>query len=159
MLPLRSFLKTDAAVVLAGAILIATLAVFVPDASRAQQGAKVRWAGLDPNAEGNAPVAWGSTEEEARVRATVACSRVSRTCSGSPAVTMHTSDVFALMCCNKPYLACAAAAAASKPEALRSAEEIFVAGGYSDCALRHYIAASTGAVEKDAPVSKRRRRR
>ena len=43
-----------------------------------------RWAALDANGEGSAPVMWGATEEEARQRAVEACKKVSKTCADQP---------------------------------------------------------------------------
>jgi hypothetical protein len=133
---------------------IALLASAVGGMAFAQQ--QKRWAAIDPNTEATSPVAWGESVEEARQRAMDACSKVSKSCAGQPATTMHATDVFALMCCNKPQLGCAAAAAPTREEALRSVEEIFAAGGYSNCSLRHYIAAKTGERERDAPKRKAR---
>jgi hypothetical protein len=103
-----------------------------------------RWAAIDPNSETSSPVVWGASEEEARSRAVEACKRVSKTCANGPAVTDDLREVFALVCCAKPKAGCAAAAAANKREAVRIAQQMFADAGYSDCAVRHYLGASTG---------------
>jgi hypothetical protein len=103
-----------------------------------------RWAAIDPNSETSSPVVWGANEEEARSRAVEACKRVSKTCANGPAVTEDLREVFALVCCTKPKTGCAAGAAANKREASRNVQQMFTDAGYSDCAVRHFLGASTG---------------
>jgi hypothetical protein len=103
-----------------------------------------RWAAIDPNSETSSPVVWGANEEEARNRAVEACKRVSKTCANGPAVTDDLREVFALVCCAKPKTGCAAAAASSKREASRNAQQMFADAGYSECSVRHYVGAGTG---------------
>jgi hypothetical protein len=103
-----------------------------------------RWAAVDPNRETNAPVAWGATEDEARQRAIDACKRISQTCAGGPAVTDDMRELFALVCCAKPHLGCAAAAAGNKRDASRNAQQMFAEAGYSECSVRHFLQAGTG---------------
>jgi hypothetical protein len=103
-----------------------------------------RWAAIDPNSETSSPVVWGANEEEARNRATEACKRISKTCANGPAVTDDLREVFALVCCAKPKMGCAAAAAANKREASRNVQQMFADAGYSECSVRHFLGASTG---------------
>jgi hypothetical protein len=103
-----------------------------------------RWAALDPNSETSSPVAWGSTEEEARQRAIEACKRLSKTCANGPAVTDDLKEVFAIVCCEQPRTGCAASAAANRRDAAKSAEKMFADAGYSKCSVRHYLQAGTG---------------
>ena len=103
-----------------------------------------RWAALDPNSETSSPVAWGSTEEEARQRAIEACKRLSKTCANGPAVTDDLKEVFAVVCCEQPRTGCAASAAANRRDAAKNAEKMFAGAGYSNCSVRHYLQAGTG---------------
>jgi hypothetical protein len=126
------------------AVLLGLMAAagMAPEPGLAQQ--QKRWAAIDPNSETSSPVVWGANEEEARTRAVEACKRISKTCANGPAVTDDLREVFALMCCAKPKTGCAAAAAANKREASRNAQQMFADAGYSDCAVRHFLGASTG---------------
>jgi hypothetical protein len=119
------------------------LAIVASAAPGAAQQSK-RWAAIDPNSETSSPVVWGANEEEARNRAMEACKRVSKTCANGPAVTDDMKEVFALVCCAKPKVGCAAAAAPNKREAQRNAQQMFSEAGYSDCAVRHFLGAATG---------------
>jgi hypothetical protein len=112
--------------------------------AQTQTQTKKRWAAIDPNSEISSPVVWGATEEEARERAMEACKRISKTCANGPATTDDLREVFALVCCSKPKLGCAAAAAANKREASRNAQQMFTDAGYSECSVRHYMHAGTG---------------
>jgi hypothetical protein len=127
-------------------MLLAVLAASVTAAAMLAPGAaqQRRWAAVDPNNETSSAVAWGANEEEASRRAIEACKRVSETCANGPAVTDDMREVFALVCCTKPKLGCAASAAANKRDASRAAQKMFAEAGYSECAVRHYLQAGTG---------------
>lgn len=103
-----------------------------------------RWAAIDPNSEGSSPVVWGANEDEARQRAVAACKRVSRTCANGPASTSDMRELFALMCCMQPKLACAVSAAGTRREAAKGAQQMLAGAGYEDCSVRHYMSAGTG---------------
>jgi hypothetical protein len=103
-----------------------------------------RWAAVDPNSETSSPVAWGSTEVEARQRAIEACKRLSKTCANGPAVTDDLKEVFAVVCCEQPRAGCAASAAANRRDAAKNAQQMFADAGYSNCSVRHYLQAGTG---------------
>ena len=109
--------------------------------SEAQQQ---RWAAVDPNREVSGPVAWGSTEMQAKQRAVEACEKVSKTCANGPATTNDMEDVFAVMCCTRPKLGCAVAAAESRDDASASVRKNLTEAGYSSCQLRHYMSAGSG---------------
>ena len=70
-----------------------------------------RWAAIDPNREVTSTVVWGASEVQAKERAVDACEKVSKTCANGPATTNDMGDVFAVMCCARPKLGCAVAAA------------------------------------------------
>jgi hypothetical protein len=108
------------------------------------QPGQQRWAAIDPNREASSAVAWGSTEAEARQRASEACKRVSKTCAGVPASTDTPDDVFAVMCCTRPSQGCAIAVAGSRQDALKSVQKTFSDAGFSNCSLRHYLSAASG---------------
>ena len=76
------------------------------------------------------PVAWGSTETQAKERAVEACEKVSKTCANGPATTNDMDDVFAVMCCSRPKLGCAAAAAESREDASTSVRKNLTEAGY-----------------------------
>ena len=59
-----------------------------------------------------------STETQAKERAVEACEKVSKTCANGPATTNDMEDVFAVMCCTRPKLGCAVAAAESRDDAV-----------------------------------------
>jgi len=103
-----------------------------------------RWAAVDPNREVSGPVAWGSTETQAKERAVEACGKVSKTCANGPATTNDMDDVFAVMCCTRPKLGCAAAAAESRDDASANVRKNLTEAGYSSCQLRHYMSAGSG---------------
>ena len=123
------------------ALVFAAAMAATPAPGAAQQK---RWAAVDPNSETSSPVVWGASEDEARQRAIDACKRLSKTCANGPAVTDDMKEVFALVCCEKPRVGCAAAAAANKRDASRNAQQMFADAGYSDCSVRHYFQAGTG---------------
>ena len=112
-----------------------------PQSAPAQQK---RWAAVDPNSETSSPVVWGTTEEEARQRAIEACKRVSKTCASGPAVTDDMREMFAVVCCAKPRMGCAASAGTNRRDAAKGAQQMFADAGYLDCSVRHYIQAGTG---------------
>jgi hypothetical protein len=126
------------------AVLLGLMAVAAASLTPGQAQQQKRWAAIDPNSETSSPVVWGANEEEARNRAMEACKRVSKTCANGPAVTDDLREVFALVCCAKPKTGCAAAVASNKREASRNAQQMFTDAGYSDCAVRHFLGASTG---------------
>ena len=103
-----------------------------------------RWAALDANGEGTAPVMWGATEEEARQRAVEACKKVSKTCADGPASTHDLNEVFAIVCCTEPRRGCAVSAAANRREATKNVQAMFADAGYKDCSVQHYMSAATG---------------
>ncbi len=108
------------------------------------QAQQQRWAAVDPNREVSGPVAWGGTEKQAKERAVEACEKVSKTCANGPATTNDMDDVFAVMCCTRPKLGCAAAAAESRDDAAASVRKNLTEAGYSSCQLRHYMSAGSG---------------
>ena len=127
---------------LAGVLAIAAiLEVGLTGVARAQQQ---RWAAIDPNREMSSVVAWGSTEAQAKERAVDACEKVSKTCANGPATTNDMDDVFAVMCCSRPKLGCAAAAADSREDASTSVRKNLTDAGFSSCTLRHYMSAGSG---------------
>jgi len=103
-----------------------------------------RWAAIDPNREVSSVVAWGSTEAQAKERAVEACEKVSKTCANGPATTNDMGDVFAVMCCTRPKLGCAVAAAESREDAQARVRKNLTDAGYSSCTLRHYMSAGSG---------------
>ena len=103
-----------------------------------------RWAAVDSNREVSAPVAWGTSEAQAKARAIEACEKVSKTCANGPAVTSEMDDVFAVMCCSRPKFGCAIAAADSREDAVAGVRKTLVDGGYSNCTLRHHLSAGSG---------------
>jgi hypothetical protein len=119
----------------------ATVALGLTGVVEAQQQ---RWAAVDPNREVSGPVAWGSTEMLAKQRAVEACEKVSKTCANGPATTNDMEDVFAVMCCTRPKLGCAVAAAESRDDASASVRKNLTEAGYSSCQLRHYMSAGSG---------------
>ena len=126
--------------VLPAVMLIVGLACAAGPASAQQQ----RWAAIDPNREASSPVAWGGSEAQAKQRAIEVCEKVSKTCANGPAVTNDTGDFFAVMCCTKPKLGCAAAPADSREDAAAAVRKTLVDAGFSNCALRHHLSADTG---------------
>jgi hypothetical protein len=96
-----------------------------------------RWAAIDPNREVSSVVAWGSTEAQAKERAVEACEKVSKTCANGPATTND-------MCCSRPKLGCAVAAAESREDAQARVRKNLTDAGYSSCTLRHYMSAGNG---------------
>jgi len=131
-------MRVRLAVILA---VLATVALGLTGAVRAQQQ---RWAAVDPNREVSGPVAWGTTEKQAKERAVEACEKVSKTCANGPATTNDMDDVFAVMCCTRPKLGCAAAAAESRDDASANVRKNLTEAGYSSCQLRHYMSAGSG---------------
>jgi hypothetical protein len=138
---------------------IATLALLSFAPAHAQQR---RWAAVDVNAETDSPLAWASSEAQARRRAAEECNKVAKTCSGEPATTAYRDDVFADMCCSKPHYGCAAMAGASREEARKRLADLLNEAGYSSCSVRRYISAGTGTEVEDTKSrrsgSKRERR-
>ena len=125
----------------AALVAVAAAAVGLPGVVLAQQQ---RWAAVDANREVSSPVVWGTTEAQAKERAVEACEKVSKTCANGPAATNDMDDVFAVMCCSRPKLGCAIAAADSREDAVASVRKTLVDGGYSNCALRHHMSAGSG---------------
>ena len=123
---------------------VLTLAAGMNAWSRPAPAQQQRWAAVDPNSESSSPVVWGASEDEARQRAVEACKRVSKTCANGPASTQDLKEVFAVMCCTKPRMGCAASAAANRREALKNVQEMFADAGYKDCSVQHYMSAGTG---------------
>jgi hypothetical protein len=121
--------------------ILATVAVGLTGVAWAQQQ---RWAAIDPNREVSSGVVWGSTEAQAKERAVEACEKVSKTCASGPATTNDMDDVFAVMCCSRPKLGCAAAAADSREDASTSVRKNLTDAGFSSCSLRHYMSAGSG---------------
>jgi hypothetical protein len=103
-----------------------------------------RWAAIDPNREVSSAVVWGASEVQAKERAVEACEKVSKTCANGPATTNDMGDVFAVMCCARPKLGCAVAAAESREDAQTSVRKNLTDAGYSSCTLRHYMSAGNG---------------
>lgn len=125
----------------AAALLLSAGMAAPPQPVSAQQK---RWAAVDPNSETSSPVVWGATEDEARQRAIDACRRVSKTCANGPAVTDDMREVFAVMCCEQPRSGCAVSAGGNRRDAAKAVQQMFTDGGYSKCAVRHYISAGSG---------------
>ena len=136
-------MRISLAVILAGLATVALgpTGVAIMGSASAQQP---RWAAVDPNREMSGPVAWGSTETQAKERAVEACEKVSKTCASGPATTNDMDDVFAVMCCTRPKLACAVAAAESRDDASATVRKNLTEAGYSSCQLRHYMSAGSG---------------
>jgi len=130
-------MRLSLAVILA---VLATVALGLTGVWAQQQ----RWAAVDPNREGSGPVAWGATEKQAKERAVEACEKVSKTCAYGPATTNDMDDVFAVMCCTRQKLGCAAAAAESRDDAQANVRKNLTEAGYSSCQLRHYMSAGSG---------------
>lgn len=126
---------------LAGFFILAAFAVGLSGVAWAQQQ---RWAAIDPNREGSSAVVWGSTETQAKERAVDACEKVSKTCANGPATTNEMDDVFAVMCCSRPKVGCAVAAAESREDASTSVRKNLTEAGFSSCTLRHYMSAGSG---------------
>src|SRR6476469_4731102 len=128
-------MRISLAVILAGLATVAlgTTGVAIMGSASAQQQ---RWAAVDPNREVSGPVAWGSTETQAKERAVEACEKVSKTCANGPATTNDMDDVFAVMCCTRPKLGCAVAAAESRDDAAASVRKNLTEAGYGSCQLR-----------------------
>jgi hypothetical protein len=103
-----------------------------------------RWAAIDPNREVTSTVVWGGSEVQAKERAVDACEKVSKTCANGPATTNDMGDVFAVMCCARPKLGCAVAAAESREDAQARVRKNLTDAGYSSCTLRHYMSAGNG---------------
>jgi hypothetical protein len=103
-----------------------------------------RWAAIDPNREVTSTVVWGASEVQAKERAVDACEKVSKTCANGPATTNDMGDVFAVMCCARPKLGCAVAAAESREDAQARVRKNLTDAGYSSCTLRHYMSAGNG---------------
>lgn len=121
--------------------ILVTAAMGMTGAAWSQQQ---RWAAIDPNREVTSAVVWGSTEAQAKDRAVEACEKVSKTCANGPATTNEMDDVFAVMCCSRPRLGCAAAAAESRGDASASVRKNLTEAGFSSCTLRHYMSAGSG---------------
>ena len=117
-------------------------------ASKQAAQASERWAAIDPNNEGSAPVVWDGTKAGARQKAIDACKRVSKTCAGDPANTDVINDTFAYMCCQQPRLGCAIGVGERREDALAMVQKTFAEAGFSQCTLRSYISAKTGAKTK-----------
>jgi hypothetical protein len=120
---------------------LATVVVGLTGVASAQQQ---RWAAIDPNREVSSAIVWGSSEGQAKERAVQACEKVSKTCANGPATTNEMDDVFAVMCCSRPRLGCAAAAAESREDASTSVRKNLTDAGFSSCTLRHYMSAGSG---------------
>ena len=103
-----------------------------------------RWAAIDANREATSPVAWGSTEGQAKERAVEACEKVSKTCANGPAATNDTGDVFAYMCCSRPKFGCAVAPGDTQDEATTTVRKTLTDAGYGNCTLRHHLSAGNG---------------
>jgi len=125
-------------------LLAALIVLGVGAQSHAVAAQQRRWAALDANGEGTAPVRWGATEEEARQRAVEACKKVSKTCADGPASTHDLNEVFAIVCCTEPRRGCAVSAAANRREAAKNVQAMFADAGYKDCSVQHYMSAATG---------------
>ena len=123
---------------------LASLAMLAVGATGVALAQQPRWAAIDPNREVTSGVTWGSTEAQAKERAVEACEKVSKTCANGPATTNDMGDVFALMCCSRPKLGCAAAAADSREDATASVRKNLTEAGYSSCTMRHYMSAGSG---------------
>jgi hypothetical protein len=109
-----------------------------------QSHAQERWAAVDANSEGSAPVVWDTTKESAEQKAVAACKRISRTCSGEALTTSDMSHTIAFMCCTVPRLGCAMGGGATREEAAAVVRKVFVEASFSECTVRHYISAATG---------------
>jgi hypothetical protein len=119
------------------------------------------WAGLAPNGEGTAPVVRAPNRDQARDRAVAACRRVSQTCTDQPALTQDLSDIFALVCCNRPRWACVAAPRRQRDAAVAEAQRVLDQHGFSQCKTQAFLSARTGdrlsIDENDAPLRERDR--
>jgi hypothetical protein len=128
----------------AAMILAAVLAGIVfgcPDRALAQE----RWAAMTPDSNAHAYFGWGSTRAEADAAALRVCRRVSKTCAVPPGSTPDLKDIFAMMCCTNPRFACAVYPAATREEAHQKVTGVFVNAHYSNCAIKGYFSARTGA--------------
>jgi hypothetical protein len=103
-----------------------------------------KWAAVDPNSEGTAPVVWAETEEQARDLAAKACQRLSTTCSSTPAVTEDLAATFVYFCCTSPRLGCAVASDAGD-QALVRVKEVLAKAKYSNCEVRAALSARDGS--------------
>jgi hypothetical protein len=103
-----------------------------------------RWAAIDPNREVSSAVVWGASEVQAKERAVEACEKVSKrvpTALPPPTIWATCSPC---MCCARPKLGCAVAAAESREDAQTSVRKNLTDAGYSSCTLRHYMSAGNG---------------
>ena len=127
------------------AILAAVVGGLADDA-RAQQAQKKseHWAALTPDSNAHAYFGWGTTREKANAAALRTCRRVSRGCAVPPGSTPNLNDIFALMCCTNPRLACAVYPAAAKEMAHEKVTGLFIDAHFSNCAVKGYYSARTG---------------
>ncbi len=102
------------------------------------------YASVTPNEELTGPVYWANTKDEAMAGALRVCQKVSSTCSSRPAWTDTKTDLFSIMCCQKPKLGCAIGVGATEELALQHVRNIFSEAGYSKCKIAKYLSANTG---------------
>lgn len=106
--------------------------------------AQERWAAQASSNESNAPVAWGSTSNEAAIKALAACNAVSDTCGKQPSVTSDMRRVFVTMCCTSPRVGCLVRHNATVAEAEAGARQTFANAGFSSCRVTRRVSAGTG---------------
>jgi WD40 repeat protein len=103
-----------------------------------------KWAAIDPNSEGTAPVVWADSETNARDRAVAECKQRSTTCASKPAITSDLDTTFVFYCCLRPRLGCAISSG-SGDETLRSVKAILGKANYSACEVRFTLSARDGS--------------
>jgi WD40 repeat protein len=114
------------------------------NAAAFEQSPARKWAAIDPNSEGTAPVVWSDTAAEARELSIAACQRLSTTCASTPAVTDDMESTFVFFCCTSPRLGCAIASG-SGDRPLRTVKETLAKANYSSCEVRGALSARDGS--------------
>lgn len=109
-----------------------------------QASAQERWAAIAPNQENSASVVWATTKDQAKKLAVLACKQVSSTCAETPASTNRMDHVFAVMCCDKPQIACGAGVGGDRAGALKAVKGLLSDAGFSQCSLKSYFKSGTG---------------
>ncbi|MBI1649451.1 tetratricopeptide repeat protein [Hyphomicrobium sulfonivorans] len=102
------------------------------------------FAAYTPTEHHTSRVVWGPSVQVASELSMQQCRSTSDACGNKPAVTGNLDDVFAVMCCSKPRVGCAAFASANAADAKRGVEELFKEAGFSKCKLANTLSARTG---------------
>ena len=113
----------------------------IMDSASAQE---TRYAAVDANNEGSLQVVWDASKDGANEKAVSACKQVSKSCSGTASYTNEPKDVFAYMCCTRPWLGCSIGVGEDRTSALAMVRKTFSDAGFSQCTVKQYLSAESG---------------